>query len=784
MAISSTKQTEILKIVAGLFNAAPGGSNLSELAKQVEGGMTTSQLADALASIPLFTNGILAGKVTVDDQVNVLMNNFGVTADSDATSAGSQAKAYFNQQITNGVGFGKIVFDAVTFLSATTDTKFAVAQTLLNNKALVAAAYSKTTSSSDLSVLQNVLGNVKGDAPYTAADVDNILAGSGSGGSGGKSFTLTTGTDSIVGTSGNDTILGAAKDGATSTDTLTSADSIDGGAGTDTLKFTVSGDSSANIPVIKNVEVLEVRSTAATGKVDASAASFTKLANIGSSAKAEFANIGNVTQLAVDSVGTNETVFTYADSKLGSTTATLNLALNAVGTSSTNADLSIVTGGTDKVTTLNVAATGANYVNAKDVTGFQNLTKIAVTGAGSVSLTDVGGFDNVATVDASANTGGAIVDLKTSVNAKNVTFTGGSGNDTVKFAAGQFTSDDKVDGGSGNDTLSIADTTISAALKTAINASKNMEALQFTGAGITADVSQFTGSGTAGVSSFSIATAGAVDITQSANGTKYAVEKNVDNNASTFKIANSVGENTTTLSLKGGVTTGTTTFTGISTINVESTGTSANLLGKETGDTTALVNSDNVKFIITGSQDLTMDKLAATTTGSAIDASAFTGKLTAFGSAKGDVITGGSGDDTIDGNGGADVVTGGAGADKFILSDAVYGAGKDIVTIKDMVFKTDSLTLKDQGTETFTAGKIDVSAAGSLAAALGIASSSTDGSTNAAIKWFQYGGNTYLVEIMTNNGAGLTDAATTDMVVKLTGTIDLSGLTVADFSFA
>ena len=55
MAISSTKQTEILKIVAGLFNAAPGGSNLSDLARQVEGGMTTSQLADALASIPLFT---------------------------------------------------------------------------------------------------------------------------------------------------------------------------------------------------------------------------------------------------------------------------------------------------------------------------------------------------------------------------------------------------------------------------------------------------------------------------------------------------------------------------------------------------------------------------------------------------------------------------------------------------------------------------------------------------------------------------------------------------------
>ena len=54
MAITSTQQTEILKVVAGLFNAAPGGSNLSELANLVSGGMTIRQLADALAANTLF----------------------------------------------------------------------------------------------------------------------------------------------------------------------------------------------------------------------------------------------------------------------------------------------------------------------------------------------------------------------------------------------------------------------------------------------------------------------------------------------------------------------------------------------------------------------------------------------------------------------------------------------------------------------------------------------------------------------------------------------------------
>ena len=41
MAIPKTQETEILKIVAGLYNAAPGGSILTDFANLIEGGMTT-----------------------------------------------------------------------------------------------------------------------------------------------------------------------------------------------------------------------------------------------------------------------------------------------------------------------------------------------------------------------------------------------------------------------------------------------------------------------------------------------------------------------------------------------------------------------------------------------------------------------------------------------------------------------------------------------------------------------------------------------------------------------
>jgi len=177
MAITSTQQTDILKVVAGLFNAAPGGTNLNDLAKAVEGGMTIKQLANVLASNTLFTNGIMAGKVTTDAQAAVLMNNFGLVADDTTTSAGSQALAYFKAQIDAKVGFGDIVFDAVTFLSGSSvPAEFTTAATLLANKALVAASYSASTSSSDLSVLQNVVKTVTGTAPFTAADVATALA--------------------------------------------------------------------------------------------------------------------------------------------------------------------------------------------------------------------------------------------------------------------------------------------------------------------------------------------------------------------------------------------------------------------------------------------------------------------------------------------------------------------------------------------------------------------------------------------------------------------------------
>jgi S-layer protein len=90
------------------------------------------------------------------------------------------------------------------------------------------------------------------------------------------------------------------------------------------------------------------------------------------------------------------------------------------------------------------------------------------------------------------------------------------------------------------------------------------------------------------------------------------------------------------------------------------------------------------------------------------------------------------------------------------------------------VLSTDKLTVVNQGTEVFNASAINVSYATSLGQALDIAANA-DGSTNGQISWFQYQGNTYLLD---DNSASA-DLAAADVIVKFVGTVDLSSLTQA-----
>lgn len=184
MAISSEKQTELLKVIVGLFNATPGGSNLTDLATAVENGMTISQVADFLAAHPLFTNGVMAGRVTTESQVAVLMKNFGLTVgNADPESADAQAEEYFTNRIIAGDGFGQIVYDAISFLSRDDlPTGFSGTAVLLSKKVAVSEYFSSQSGSSGLSLedLQKVLSAVTVDSDVSTPEAIERIIASGS----------------------------------------------------------------------------------------------------------------------------------------------------------------------------------------------------------------------------------------------------------------------------------------------------------------------------------------------------------------------------------------------------------------------------------------------------------------------------------------------------------------------------------------------------------------------------------------------------------------------------
>jgi S-layer protein len=183
------------------------------------------------------------------------------------------------------------------------------------------------------------------------------------------------------------------------------------------------------------------------------------------------------------------------------------------------------------------------------------------------------------------------------------------------------------------------------------------------------------------------------------------------------------------------------------------------------------------------------------------------GNDTITGGSAADVINGGAGDDVIDGNNGADNLSGGDGADTITggtgadtvdggagddvidsetgLDSITLGAGNDTVTIRanssSFIFATitdaangDVINASaDQGTE-IGIGQIILAGVAGFSDYLNQAASG-DGNANAIWSWFNYGGDTYVIQ---DNSAGTSFVAGTDIVVKLTGVKDLSDWTV------
>lgn len=491
------------------------------------------------------------------------------------------------------------------------------------------------------------------------------------------------------------------------------------------------------------------------------------------------------------------TLTTVNAGTLGGLTTAANtaLALNLMGATSTGA----VTIDTD-IKTLNVDASGtASSINSLVANG-----ATAVNIAGDAKYASTAETLGAVTAITVTNTAGASLGSQLG-NA--VAFTGGAGADSVVLGAttkaiAMGAGDDTVTinalpgaggtvaGGDGKDTL-VANTNGSST--SANPAFSGFEVLRVAGGAAQGahNANGFTelevGS-LFGNASFTNVAAG-VGLTQLAT----------MGNDLTVTLANATGlADTFALNLKSAAAIGaagdTITLAGVETVNITSTDTNTtahvNTVELVATSATAVTVSGNAGLVYVNADasiksfdasGVTLGLVTDTgvtftstnvTVAEAVSIKGSNGIDVLSGSASAlDTIDGGAGADTIIYTGGADMLTGGLGADTFDINGA--GTKTAFATITDAL-STDKIdfagTAVGGAVGAAMGAKITLGGAATLDQYLDAAAAGA-GNVNALLTWFQFGTDTYVVQ---DNSAGAPFVSGADVVVKLTGIIDLS----------
>jgi S-layer protein len=318
--------------------------------------------------------------------------------------------------------------------------------TVLANKVKVAEYFTDnlgdaTYGSDEITEARAVLSGVEADDASVLDALD--LADStieDMGGGAGQTFTLTKDVELVTGTTGNDTIRGVVTSATDSDNTLNQLDEIDGGAGTDTLKISNSFAAAINMPIMSDVEVVELSSTDM-ARIDTS--SYTDVTDLNivkvGAAKTIDATAADTTDISVDLKAVGNTVDTDGGNnvtvKLTDVTAADVVTVGAAAASGAAGDVVVET-------------TGGKYVAATAST----LSNINVNGGKTISVTQSATSDDSAaaadkvaatitqgdvTIDASAVTTTVTVKQDAAVAANNAVDTTGGVTETasVKFGA-------------------------------------------------------------------------------------------------------------------------------------------------------------------------------------------------------------------------------------------------------------------------------------------------------------------------------------------------------------
>lgn len=699
--------------------------------KALYAGLNNTQLVNAVYQ-NLFTHAPdVAGLtywVTQLDQGKLSIGNI-----ADAINKGAQG--------TDATIISNKVTAATAFTTDLNTTAKIVAYAGVNSTGLAAVKSWLAAVTADAATLTSAT-STSGLAAITATVQNNVA-------STGSTFTLVKDVvDNIVGTSGNDTIIGDAA--GTSV-----ADQINGGEGNDTLKLV----GTVTKPVsISSVENLILDSTAGDTSFDASTiAGMTsvKLLNhttdaTNSNAKPTTLTLADTQSLTLENVQAGDSDAGFAQIKYASSVTSSTMTLNKAGDAATaGVALTIDLDGTG-VKTLNLVTTGTASNVIFDNAGDTDIAyeTINITGDKNLKATVAASSASKVTIAAGTFTGALNLDLS---GTEDFVVTGGTGADRFNLGSA-FTAADKVAGGEGTDTLATSTATVNAAFAAVVDGktsgvanNSGLDVLEYTGTGAyTLDASLIQMStlktySTTGT--FSVAaptgngtTAGtaAMTVTGQSNAQTFSIEANVTGGAGqantatnaaggngaagvTFAPAVNNGDNTLNLSLKGVTIAGGTA--GANTAQASGTGASGGNAADfsnfetinitSTGATAAAVNT------FTGGAGATPGTGTAGATGSTVVVSA-NAKINISGANEINLGTIASSNQpvTVDASSltgkmtvatgtGADVIKGGAGVNLITLA-----GGADQVDLSKSVAKADVITAAAASTTASAFAKI------------------------------------------------------------------------------
>jgi S-layer protein len=815
MAIATTAQlTQISSLYVALFNRAPDTVGLSFWGNALANGAALATISQGFLNAPEGTLNYPAFQSSSEFVTAFYTKVFGRAPDAGGL-------AFWTTALNNAGGA-----ESTTAKASVVSQIISTVNTPLTTRpaGLTDAEYAQTVSDRALFANKVDVGTyLATQSPLTVPDAGAALTGVTA-----DPATVVTAKSALFATAITNALTGtgAVVLGSTGSDIFNLTDaqltaapagfSLNGNTGVDTLVLTTTGGPSITDAVknISNVEIINVSGALGTTTTLA-AARFAGATTFGST------GAGSLTVTGLDAgqnlaiLKTGNTTATYL---AGATTASLNIsggasgtvAINGAGLTSVALTSTGVTANTTGVVTL-AGTVGAVSIDATSgltttLAGGKASSALTLTGGGAVNLNTVPGtFTSINASGASggltATVGAAITTLTGSSGADKIAVAGalgaganvtlGDGNDTLTGSGGSVTTGATIDGGGGTDTISTA-------LINAGNAAsfKNFEQIQVEGNTIV-DSSLLTGSTLTGITIANSTGGGAVNNVASTVGlTATGTATGTTSISVTGALANTADTYTVTLANATANTVaaaGTIGLANVETINLVSAGTAT-----AGSNSIEIADAAMKNLVITGDKAVSVTFATTTTGTSSIDASAATGAVTL--DTTGLVATAGAG--------GGLTVKGGTGADQLTVTQAATvtsGAGADIVfagantitvgtpgsatatelqskllTVTDFA-RGDTVDLRvggvpgtavSLGTVTDLSAESDVVAAAALAAN----TTATAAAGGVEVSAFRFGGDTYV--LLDAVGAGTGGVATNDVLVKLSGVLDLSTATV------